>query len=76
MSHDLKEGTKVHCIWWTEGSLTVGAGVGSMVISEQIGQMSMVPWVLVKSEGMADQLYNCALLEGLELVRDHERRGS
>ncbi len=67
MSHELREGKKLHSIWWAEGSLTVGAQVESLTVREQTGQMAMVPWVESISNGKSN-FYNCALLEGFSPV--------
>lgn len=73
MSHELKEGAQLRCIWWADGSLTVGVQVDSIIVVEQMGQMGMVPWVEVVSNGKAS-LYNCALLEGVQPVMTKQEK--
>ena len=69
MSHELKEGVELNSIWWAEGSLTVGSQVASLTVREQIGQMSMVPWVEATDSNGKSNFYNCALLEGFAPVQ-------
>ena len=69
MSHELKEGIKLKLVYWSEGDFVVGKrGVTDIVICEQLGQMSMVPWARIVLSDEPDQLVNCALLEGLQLL--------
>jgi len=68
MSHELKEGAEVARVFFHNGDeLSMGGKIVSLSIAEQPGQMGMVPWVLAIDVTGAKQLYNCALLEGVEL---------
>ena len=69
MSHELKEGAKVAGITYSgERYLSAAEADIAMSISEQPGQMSMVPWVRIEREDGSVGFANCALLEFVDLV--------
>jgi len=69
MSHELIEGVELKCVFWTDGEVTVGkADCASLIVREQYGQMSMVPWVEAIYENGKKQLYNLALAEGVTVL--------
>ena len=74
MSHELREGTKVAGITYVGEQFWSADDVKSMVISEQPGQMGMVPWVRIERENGDVGLANCALLEHIALVQDRREQ--
>jgi len=68
MSHELKEGTSISNVSFPDGSFTVGENASCMTIREQLGQMSMVPWIRIEVNGRPDRYFNCALAESIELA--------
>ena len=69
MSHELREGAQVQGITYPGDSyFSVDPKViKSMTISEQPGQMGMVPWVRIERHDGSVGLANCALLEFVDL---------
>ena len=64
----LQEGDKLNRIFWAEDGVTeVGKfGVKSITVFMEYGQMSMVPWVEVKSDDSPTRKYNVAMMDGYE----------
>lgn len=73
MSHELKEGKELKSVYWTSGDYVVGKEYVargkclSLTVREQMGQMSMVPWVEAVFEEGPNTLVNCTHMEGILL---------
>ena len=71
MSHELREGAKIASFVPKDNRYAFRAGakgVVSLTISDQPGQMGMVPWIRVEQDNGTITMFNCALLEYVELL--------
>ncbi len=71
----LEEGLRLKSVLWSRNNYTVGneyvndrGYVESITISMQRGQMAMVPWAEIKFSDDSIILFNCALMEGCEVL--------
>ena len=73
---ELHEGTKLKSIFWENGELTLGIEntpgtvVESLTVVMQSGQLAWVPWVQVVWSNGERFLFNCAVLEGLQILTE------
>ena len=69
MSHELREGIELTAIYFNDQQqFYVGHGnCTRIIVVEQQGQLSMVPWALVKSDTGPPQLVNLATVERVAL---------
>jgi len=72
MSMLLKDGTKVKAIYFADKEESVqtmsNPAIEKMYISMENGQMDRVPWVVIEFTDGATQIWNCAVLMGLEVI--------
>lgn len=70
MSHELREGTQLRTIRWPHGA-ELRTGTDSdcfrIVVSEQPGQMGMVPWAKADYRDGTTMLWNLDQVSGVEL---------